>query len=256
MKYVYPKFDGINFFFFRLGGSGFGNLLYPYFRAIVYSKQKNLQLISPIFPSIKIGPYLRGESQKRVYTYIDRESIRGLKKFLLLKLSKKVKVFKSFGDGFKSLYGYEDYLKEKLKNLSIKDYDEKKFRNSICCHIRLGDFKPTINGEILNNTRIPISWYIDVINDIRRKEENLKVYLFSDGNISELIEILKLKNVYIETSDDPITDILKLSSSKYFIGSYSSFSFWSAFFSKADCYWHKDIFNTKEFPQNSKNHKF
>ena len=42
-------------------------------------------------------------------------------------------------------------------------------------------------------------------------------------------------------------------SSKYFIGSYSSFSFWSAFFSKADCYWHKNIFNSKEFPQNSKN---
>ena len=139
---------------------------------------------------------------------------------------------------------------------TIGFFEESRYQNSICCHLRLGDFKPIKNGEILNNTRIPISWYIDVINHLRRKEENLKVYLFSDGNKSELSEILKLKNVLIETSDEPIIDIINLSSSKYFIGSYSSFSFWAAFFSKADCYWHKNIFNTKEFPQNSKNHKF
>ena len=109
MKYVYPKFDGLHLHFFRLGGSGLGNLLYPYFRALVYAKQNNLQLISPIFPSIKIGPYFRGESQKRSYRYVDINSINGFRKFLLLIFSKKIKIFKSFGDGFQSLYGYEDY---------------------------------------------------------------------------------------------------------------------------------------------------
>ena len=34
MKYVYPKFDGIDLYFFRLGGSGLGNLLYPFFRIV------------------------------------------------------------------------------------------------------------------------------------------------------------------------------------------------------------------------------
>ena len=42
MKYVYPKFDGIDLYFVRLGGSGLGNLLYPFFQALVYAKKENL----------------------------------------------------------------------------------------------------------------------------------------------------------------------------------------------------------------------
>ena len=49
MKYVYPKFDGIDLIFFRIGGSGLGNLLYPFFRSLVYSKKENLEVISPVF---------------------------------------------------------------------------------------------------------------------------------------------------------------------------------------------------------------
>ena len=256
MKYVYPKFDGLNLIFFRLGGPGLGNLLYPYFRALVYAKQNNLQLISPTFLSIKIGPYLRGESQKRDYRYVDNESISGFKKFLLLKFSKNIKVFKSFGDGFKSLYGYEDYLKEKLKSLTRVDFDQKKYQNSICCHVRLGDFKKSKNDKFSNNTRMPIRWYKDVIQQIRKNDKGLKVFLFSDGNDNELKELLELGNINNETSSNPLEDILKLSSSKYLIGSYSSFSFWGAFFSKGTCIWHENAFNTNEFPLNCNNKIF
>jgi len=129
----------------------------------------------------------------------------------------------------------------------------KKYQNSICCHIRLGDFKKSINEEFKNNTRIPIKWYVDVIKQIRKEDKDLKVFLFSDGNDTELKELLELKNIKNETSSNPVEDILKLSSSKYLIGSYSSFSFWGAFFSKGSCIWHEKVFNTNEFPQNCKN---
>jgi len=256
MKYVYPKFDGIDLYFFRLGGCGLGNLLYPFFRALVYAKKENLEIISPTFPSIKIGPYLRMESQKRNYKYTFKESINGIRKLWLIIFSNKIVIFKSFGDGFNSLYGYEDFLKEKFKSLTRVDFDEKKYQNSICCHIRLGDFKKSINEEFGNNTRLPIKWYKDVIKQIRKEDKDLKVFLFSDGNDNELKELLELGNIKNETSSNPVEDILKLSSSKYLIGSYSSFSFWGAFFSKGSCIWHEKVFNTDEFPQNLRYYLF
>ena len=94
----------------------------------------------------------------------------------------------------------------------------------------MGDFAMSKDGKISNNTRIPLNWYIEVIENLRKKNNNIKVYIFSDGDKNELGNFLKIKNLEIETSDDPALDILKLSESKIFIGSYSSFSFWSAFF--------------------------
>lgn len=261
IKYVYPKFDGIDLFIFRIGGSGLGNLLFPFFRALVHAKNNNLKIISPTFRSIKLGPYLRGENQKRSYNYIYNKSIRGIHRLFLLifsskaekKTESKILIFKSFGDGFKSLYGFEDYLKEQLISLLDTKVNLEEYKDTICCHIRLGDFKSSEKNVINNNTRISISWYIQVINELREKE-SLKVFIFSDGKKNELSEILKLENCYLESSNEPIIDILKLSSSKYFIGSFSSFSMWASFFSSGDSIWHEQAFNKNDFPLNSNNY--
>ena len=262
IKYVYPKFDGLDLLFFRIGGSGLGNLLFPFFRALVYAKNHNLKIISPTFRSLKLGPYLRNEYQKRSYNYKYNKSIRGLHRIFLLvffpkadekKLERKILIFKSFGDGFKSLYGFEDYLKEQLSSLLDTKINHQDYKDTICCHIRLGDFKSSDKNVINNNTRISISWYIQVINKLREKEL-LKVLIFSDGKKNELSDILKLENCYLESSNEPIIDILKLSSSKYFIGSFSSFSMWASFFSSGDCIWHEQAYNKNDFPLNSNNY--
>ena len=256
MKYVYPKFDGINLIFFRIGGSGLGNLLYPFFRSLVYSKKENLEIISPTFKSLKIGPYLRNEKQKRLYPYNYKNSIGGFKKLFLLLFRQKIKYIGGFGDGFNSLYGFEKFLRKEFISLIDKEIDISKFKNAICCHIRLGDFKKSEDGYVDNNTRIPLSWYIKVINTIRKEFNNMKVFIFSDGTKEEMKEILELENIELETSQDPAIDILKLSASKILIGSYSSFSFWGAFFSNGMCVWHEDIFNNDEFPLNASNYIF
>ncbi len=256
MKYVYPKFDGVDLIFFRIGGSGLGNLLYPFFRSLVYSKKENLEIISPAFQSLKIGPYLRNEKQKRSYRYNYKNSISGFKKLILLLFNSNIKYVKGFGDGFNSLYGFEKILKKEFKSLIKKEINLTKYKNAICCHIRMGDFKISKDGRINNNTRIPLNWYIDVINNLRKKDEEIKVFIFSDAKKEELTILSEIKNVEIETSDDPAIDILKLSSSKILIGSYSSFSFWSAFFSKGKCIWHENIYNKSEFPLNASNYIF
>ena len=255
MKYVFPKFDGIDLILFRIGGSGLGNLLYPFFRALIYSKKENLKLITPTFKSIKIGPYIRNERRLRSYNYSYKNSIDGVKKFLLLLFKANVKLVKGFGNGFNSLYGYEEFLKKEFITLINEEINLNKYRESICCHIRLGDFTQSQDGKIKNNTRIPIDWYIKVIKNLRENNK-IKVFIFSDGKIEELSNILSLKNVELETSGNAAIDILKLSSSKILIGSYSSFSFWGAFFSKGICVWHEDIFNKTEFPLNVQNYIF
>ena len=256
MKYVFPKFDGINLIFFRIGGSGLGNLLYPFFRSLIYSKEENLEIISPSFQSLKIGPYLRNEKQKRSYRYNYKNSITGFKKLILLLFNSNIKYVKGFGDGFNSLYGFEGFLKKEFISLIDTKVNLTKYKNAICCHIRMGDFKISKDGRINNNTRIPLNWYIDVINNLRKKDEEIKVFIFSDAKKEELTILSEIKNVEIETSDDPAIDILKLSSSKILIGSYSSFSFWSAFFSKGKCIWHENIYNKSEFPLNASNYIF
>ena len=256
MKYVFPKFDGINLIFFRIGGSGLGNLLYPFFRSLVYSKKENLEVISPVFQSLKIGSYLRNEKQKRSYRYKYKNSISGFKKLVLLIFNSNVKYIKGFGDGFNSLYGFEKFLKKEFRSLINEEVNQTKYKDSICCHIRMGDFTESEGGKIENNTRIPLNWYIDVIKKLRENNNEINVFLFSDGKTQELKSILKLNNVRLETSNNPILDILRLSSSKIFIGSYSSFSFWSAFFSEGICVWNDKIFNKNEFPQNCNNYVF
>jgi hypothetical protein len=258
LKYVYPVFGGINLGFIRIGGPGLGNLLYPYFRAIIYAKENNLQIIDPVFRSIKVK--LLFKNQKRTYNYKLNNTITGFKRILILTKSKEeefqninseIKVFKGFHNGFKSFYGYENFLFSNLTSIYNKsEINVEKFKNSICCHIRLGDFKISTK-EITNNTRIPISWYKEVIQTLRKKNGVLKVFIFSDGNVSELSEILMMDNTEIESSNEPIHDIVKMSSSKFFIGSYSSFSMWASYFSKGISVWNKEVFNKDEFPTNN-----
>lgn len=102
MKYVYRKFDGIDLYFVRLGGSELVNLLYTFFRALVYSKKENIEIKSRTFQSIKIKPYFRKESPKSSYRFSFKVSLNGIRRLWFLIFSNKILTFKSFGNGFNS----------------------------------------------------------------------------------------------------------------------------------------------------------
>ena len=262
-RYVYPKFDGLDLILFRIGGSGLGNLFYVFFQALVFAKQNNLRVISPTFYSFKYK--LLFKKQNRSYRYHYPNSVNGLLRFWLLTRNytgkkNKIQTFEGFGNHFESLYGYEDYLKNEIKSLIKLDKPNfyLKYNNHICCHIRLGDFSSYNKNNFNYNMRLPLKWYIAVINYLRKDYENLNVYIFSDGNKSELKDLLNLKNVYLETSSEPVLDMLKLGSGKYLICSNSSFSCWGSFFSNGDVIWHPNIykFNNNLPPINSNNFIF
>ena len=252
MKYIYPKLSKNDLSFVRLGGSGLGNLLFTYSRALILSKKHNLSMIFPTWKSIKIGPYLRREKDKRFYGDLFKNNsgyIGGLKKVFLLLFSNKISyknidnikdnqiaVYDEFIMNFDGLLPYRDMIREDLiKNLNKKnkkalEYD---FGNSVLIHIRLGDFAKA-NAEKLssgaNNLSIPVKWYADILSEIRKTlGKDVKAYVFSDGSDEELSEILKLKNVSRISFGTSIADIMALSRAKVMISSGSSFSLWARY---------------------------
>ena len=85
----------------------------------------------------------------------------------MLLFRQNIKYIGGFGDGFNSLYGFENF--KEFKYLIKEEANLTKYKDSICCHIRMGDFAMSKDGKISNNTRIPLNWYIEVIENLRKR---------------------------------------------------------------------------------------
>ena len=107
-------------------------------------------------------------------------------------------------------------------------------------HIRLGDFTKEENEEGLRkgnwNLKIPIKWYINIINKIQQISK-LPIYIFSDGQDEELIEILKIYNCTRINLGESISDMIALSECKLIISSGSTFSMWASFIGQNPTIW-------------------
>ena len=256
MKYVYPKLSKNDWLIVRLGGSGLGNILFPYARAISFAKKNNFKVIWPTWPSIKIGPFLRREKDKRFYNDLFTNNsgyIDGIKKIYLLLAKKKISekfftsnsnlnsnneiiIFQGMDNNFKGIIHDRDIIKEDIiRNLAPKNKLVLQFNaeNSICMHVRLGDFQKSGYDKLLagnNNTSIPIEWYVKIGKSIREiVNKCVKIYVFSDGTDDELKQLLELKNIERKTFGTSIADIIAMSKAKLFISSRSTFSDWARF---------------------------
>lgn len=252
MNYVYPKFSKIEFLNLRLGGAGLGNLLFMYSRAFKFAKENNCEFIWPTWKSIKIGPWVRREADKRFYGDLFKNNsgyVGGIKKKWILHTAKKVTedTFDPNGDNQVVIfdkyimdYTYFEKYRNEIKADLVKNVQEKNRKacefdgsNCICAHIRLGDFLKANTDALqsgVNNMSTPVSWYVDIIKGIRETVgRDVKVYIFSDGRDEELKELLDLNNVERITFGTSIADILALSNAKLLIASGSTFSSWARF---------------------------
>lgn len=263
MAYIYPKFSKNELLGIRLGGAGLGNLLFTWSRVIAASEKHNAKLIWPTWPSIKVGPWLRHEKDKRCYIGLFKNKTGmcgGFKKYAKLCFGKKIHTknldaidWDRFGendivvyDDFKLAPGvfqmdfngtreYRDKITETIyANLGKKGKKALDFEASraIGIHVRLGDFDRTTaaldTGK--NNMRIQISWYVAMLNKIREAAGwNIPVYVFSDGTDDELAELTALPEVRRMTFGNSIGDIVGLSRFPVMISSGSSFSLWARF---------------------------
>jgi hypothetical protein len=89
-------------------------------------------------------------------------------------------------------------------------------------HVRLGDF----SGNMLH----PVSWYVDALRAVRRRDGRRRVFVFSDGSEAQLAALLAEPEVELVRGTNAIVDLLLLARSQLLIGSGSStFSSWAAF---------------------------
>ena len=259
MKYVYPKLSSKDLFFIRFGGAGLGNLLFAYGRALDYAKKNGCRVIWPTWPSLKIGPYLRREKDKRHYIglFCNRSgAIGGLKKMWLLLTHKKVDesiadqcpengivVFEKFIGSFKPIREAHVQMREALyTNLRDKTVLQFDATGAVLLHVRLGDFGKVTEAELKagkHDSRLPITWYCEMLKQIRDIcGTTVPAYVFSDGTDEELSSLLSMENVQRKTFGNAIADIIALSKAPLFIASGSSFSMWARYLGRQNtiCY--------------------
>ena len=272
--YTFASFRRGESFGLRLGGPGLGNLLFPWSRAVVFAKKHNLKRINSTWRTLKLGPIIRGERDKRFYTDLFKENeIGGLKKTILLNFAKKVDekdaeealrthslwprviVFKGLENSFYPvLNDHETVKRELLKIVSPrhKEAADKFEKNGISVHIRMGDFTIPPNEDVIRagkwNYRLPIKWYANVIENIRKTTgKEVRVNIFSDGTDEELREVLKLPNTHRCFYGSAISDLLALSESPILIASASTFSMWASYLGRMPTIWFPGTHRVKMF---------
>lgn len=262
---------------FRIGGPGLGNLLFPWARAVVFSKKYNLPRISSTWRTVKLGPLLRGEFDKRVYSDLFQEkTISGIRKFFLLNFGEKIPetlanqttvsnnhrpkiiIFKGMDGLFQPILNDHETVKTELYDMVFEHHKNAAMHfpaDGISIHIRMGDFSIPPNEKFLReghwNYRLPIKWYIAVIEKIRAEiGSNLPVYVFSDGTDEELSEIFKLPHVQRAFFGSAIGDMLALSKSRILVASASTFSMWASYLGRMPVIWYPGLHRMKLYKCN------
>lgn len=269
--YTFSKLSHFDSFGIRLGGAGLGNILFPWARSVAFAYKNNLKRINTTWSTVKLGPILRGEFDNRFYSdlFVDNRNIGGLKKYCLLNCSKKILesdkesilntkpslmskviVFEGMDGLFKPILNDSTVIKKELYDITapihkknIAEHDGR----GIGVHIRMGDFSEAPNEEIIRdghwNYRLPLRWYISMINKIRGSTlHDMPVNIFSDGKDDELKDILSLPNVKRCYYNSAIADMLALSQSQILIASASTFSQWASYLGRMPTVWYPGVF--------------
>jgi len=245
MKYTFVSLGKLESIGVRLGGAGLGNILFPWATAIVYAKKHNLTRLQTTWRNLKFGTLLRKERDKRMYStlFTGKDGVGGLKKFLLLNFSNKVKYFSSMDGLFEPFKHEHTFVKTELLKI-INPYHLEKAGSfntqSVGLHIRMGDFEVPENEQILRegfwNYRLPIKWYISIIEKIRLISD-LPIYIFSDATDNALRDILAISNCKRVYFGSAISDMIALSRCKVLISSASTFSMWASFLGQMPTIW-------------------
>lgn len=260
MNYVYPKLSEHDLGVVRLGGAGLGNILFPWARAAVFARDSGCRMIWPTWPSIKLGPILRREKDKRFYGDLFESApsdIAGAAKLWKLwrlgRISESEKESISLQDetiveftGFEGcfeeiLYDYayvQEQLTERLREKNRRPFSEE-VSGAVGIHVRLGDFARVSEEEVRkgrHDSALPIEWYGKMLEQIRDcVGREIPAQVFSDGTDAELAPLLRLPGVRRKSFGTSIADIVALSRFPLLIASGSSFSMWARYLGRGCC---------------------
>lgn len=236
-----------------LNTAGLCNLLLVWSKAFVFAYVNGLPLYVHGWGNIRIGPWIRREKSKRFYGRYFHRNTCHIKHAIICKFNqsaleyepmlemmrssrRKAYIFNTVpnkGDYFLGLREHRERIVSGFLKMLKSQYINNSYarhKKHIGLHVRRGDFK------IVESSVTPLSYFINVVNEIRSiYQSNIPVTIFSDGDESELTDLLDLTNVELYQSGVDITDLITLSKLSIIVPSPgSTFSLWAGFISSAD----------------------
>ena len=199
----------------KVSRTGLCNMLFPWARAVVYCHAHEVRMIAPQWTHFaRIGPWLRGERDKRYY--VNQFTNNGYVSNWL-GLRPKVcptKIFSGMDGFFEPFIDSQELIRQELWRIvnprlatAAKAIGKERF---IGCHVRRGDF--VVNGQWTGD-----DWYIAAIKKARKLVGNLPVKIFSDSDSEKLKGITDAVNdSVVMPSGAAIQDLLSLSLRRLF----------------------------------------
>ena len=221
-KAVFPKLEGLDIGIFRLGGPGIGNHLFTMYRGFSISKRLLVKYLIPNLMQLKLGPFLRFEDDKRIYSdlwFFDLKRIFHFGPKTLVVTSKSTN-FKRLN--IRHINDFKQFLIDKYQILVNPSY---KFKVGV--HFRTTDFivsgTDTDTGTGLVNVRTPSEWFLRQLSALN---PDASVVLFTDDKSN--LELFKgVHNIEVDNSRNALEAIVNLSECEIILGSRSTFSLWA-----------------------------
>jgi len=269
-------------------GMGYGNRIFPWARCLIFAKQHNLPVISPVWMRPALGQLVRGGVDLSSY----------LRQIILFRLFRKrtgdlsvlqgvvmttgfnslpdtdidvdvdalessgkrtVILFEGYEHYFQPLNGWNEYIYAELKNIAREKYlnwvDQYPIV-PIVMNIRCGndfDTPDETKKRLKPGEKTPIKWFVQCLTLLRQHYgSDVNAYIVSDGTRQQLKELLSLPNVAFVRPASAISDLLVISKAKVlFASGSSSFSAWGSFLGQMPCISHpgQDMSEWKIEPQ-------
>jgi hypothetical protein len=240
------------FAFPRVGRAGLGNCLFPWARAEVFGRHSGACILAPHWSSLRLGPYLRRESDKRRYSgfFQATHHLHGLHRLWALGCGYRFKEtelttiredasrsarpyiveFSGADELFEPLLGEREFIRDALWKMTrepLRSRGEQYGPRFIAMHIRRADF-------LLKEMTIctPLSWFISMARAIRedKRLRRIPIVVFTDGTLGDVRDLLAMDGVCLHKRKSAITDLWTLShASLFFATGFSTFSMWASF---------------------------
>lgn len=224
--------------FFRLGGYGLGNLLFPYFRCLLKSIEYRAILLHPAFFQFQPNQWRHRQSShsSRTYSY----NLLSHNPIHLSRLSSLIYfytrtwqdedslgshhsiIFTGLKDHFYDLIEHRDFIRNFL-NQTTSSLDIPLFKPA-ALHLRLGDFTNVLPIPSQTTVHDSLEYLIDVYGTVT---------VFSDCSPSETTSRYNLEKYNSKISfdtGDPLNALLSMSRHSCLVGShFSSYFEWGRF---------------------------
>lgn len=257
---LYPMLSGFrDAYWLRISGDGLGNSFFAYFHSVVLAKTQHAQIITPPWLSLKPLRILAGRLRERSYWGTFRahpDEIRGLHKLALLfrpaleynvatqdePLDNRLYRVTCKPFTFRSLHDHRQLIRDRLLAISVEQPPSGFSWGAgeyAAVHVRLGDFSTATPEQLhsgKSNLRIPLHWYIRVIDAIRSVAPGLPICVISDGSESALAPLVD-RGGKISRSGSDMGDLFALAGASLLVGSNSTYSRWAAFLGDMPSIW-------------------